>query len=366
MSSVPRIRPDDDPPATADLRFYPGGFDAIRPIPFDVFRARLLALYEPPMRSHRTMKKMGQVLDQLGALGVATTADLTTDLVARWIAARPGPENPTTTLGYLAYLRAACALAAAEGWVRVSPFTVRKTWLRRVEPTGRRHHSADEIARVLALLAADVTDRFGWAQWRARRLQALAAVFIFTGVRRDEGLYLCVEDLDLEGRMIAIRPRVGNRLKTEASAAPVPIPDTLAVVLNDWMTHRLDAPVRAADVPDSRAAYPRDMGCPWLFPNTRTPTPWTGGPTGAKPLDKLKAAGARAGVEGLTFQSLRHSWATHAESLWGLSPATIQRVLRHTTQRTQAHYRHADLPNLRAAVRGIGFGPAPDGPTPTP
>ena len=59
-------------------------------------------------------------------------------------------------------------------------------------------------------------------------------------------------------------------------------------------------------------------------------------------------------MPGVTFQLLRHSWATHAESLWGLSEPLIQRMLRHTTERTQRHYRHADLDNLRRG-EGISF-----------
>lgn len=51
---------------------------------------------------------------------------------------------------------------------------------------------------------------------------------------------------------------------------------------------------------------------------------------------------------GFTWRSLRHSWATHAESRWGLGEAAIQRVLRHTRPLTQRRYRHADAANLRA------------------
>lgn len=65
---------------------------------------------------------------------------------------------------------------------------------------------------------------------------------------------------------------------------------------------------------------------------------------------------------GFTFLSLRHSFATHAEH-WGLSPAMIQRILRHTSVRTQIGYRHADAANLRAAGGRIGFGPG-DGAVP--
>ena len=151
-----------------------------------------------------------------------------------------------------------------------------------------------------------------------------------------------------------------RRMKTEMSSQPVPMPTALVPILEEWMGHRLDIPEPpAVSVPD----------CPFLFPNVTRTNAWTGGPWGFRPIDQLKAAGERAGVQDFTFLSLRHSYATHAES-WGLSAPMIQRVLRHTTVRTQQHYRHADVANMRAAVDGIDFGPASSpappegGPTP--
>jgi integrase len=79
---------------------------------------------------------------------------------------------------------------------------------------------------------------------------------------------------------------------------------------------------------------------------------------GYRPLDRLARAGEAVGIQGLTFQSLRHSWATHAESNWQLRDALIQRCLRHTTPMTSKHYKHADLVNLVAAVRHIGYRPS--------
>src|SRR5262249_17692643 len=71
----------------------------------------------------------------------------------------------------------------------------------------------------------------------------------------------------------------------------------------------------------------------------------------------LQAAAARAGIPGLTWQTLRRSWATHAQA-WGLGSAMIQRVLRHTSGTTSEHwYRRADVANLAAAVKDVEFGP---------
>ena len=239
----------------------------------------------------------------------------------------------------------------------MSPFRLRKTWIRRVAPQRKQHHTREEIARVLALMRRDIDRKTSWAQWRARRLYALCATVAYTGLRAKEAHFLRTEDVDLAERMLFIRPRSGNRLKTERSAQPVPIPEALVPILAEWMPHLVLPEVRPcdADAPRPRANPQgvRDPG--WMFPNAYRTGPWRGGPAGCRPIDRMKAMGRRAGVEGFTFQSLRHSWATHAE-FWGLSDLQIARVLRHTNTRTQDHYRHADGENLRASVNGIGFG----------
>lgn len=314
------------------------------PIPWDRFKREVLALYAPPMRSPATLSGMRQILDLVAGLGVSSTAGLTPELVARFIAARPVGESPNTTYALVARLRVLCNYAAGRGYLYVSPFALRKRWVRKVRRGARRHHSREEIARVLNLMRGEIERKRGWAQWRARRLHALAATVAYTGLRRTEALYLRVEDIDLEARMLLIHPG-RHRLKTEDSAQPVPIPDALLPILSEWLPHLA--------LPDPPPASTCDPG--WVFPNTLRTGPWTGGSPAHQPLSRLKAAGKRAGVEGFTFQSLRHSFATHAE-FWGLSDAMIQRILRHTTTRTQWYYRHPDLDNMRAQVNGIGFG----------
>lgn len=346
--------------------------DVTRPIPFEEFRRRVLELYRPPMRAKPTYCRMRQVLGLVAELGIRGTDELTTDLVARFLAARPPGENPNQTHTHMAYLRSVCNLAAAEGWCRISPFAVRRRWVRKVTPKQPAVHSRADIARVLDLAARDVDRKQGWARWRARRLHALAATVAYTGMRKNEALTLMAEDLAFETRMILVVARPGGLPKTDASAQPVPMPEALARILAGWVLHvpeALPGPVPGprpdhlpaylegkAGVPEP-GAIPEAEGCRWLFPNVYRTGPWTGGSPGYTPLGRLKALGVRAGVPGLTFQSLRHSWATHAE-YWGLTDAQIQRVLRHTNTRTQWHYRHAESTNLKAIVGGIDFGEA--------
>lgn len=311
----------------------------LNPIPFDQFRTELLKLYLPPMRAQATYRGMRRSLDVFAeVLGPgATTAHLTPDFIARLIASRPPELSPYTIKALLVNLKVACKYAVEMGYLRATPFGFRKTWVRLGEPRKKTHHTREEIARVLALMARDVERKTGWAQWRARRLHAKTATVAFTGMRLMENTHLRFEDILLEERMILIVSRPNNRLKTVKSAQPVPIPEALAVILANWLPH---------------------CHSEWAFPNAYRTAPWIGGSKGYKPLDRLKRLGERAGVAGFTFQSLRHSFATHSE-FWGLSETMIQRILRHTSTSTQRNYRHADATNMRAAALRIDFGPAP-------
>jgi integrase len=334
------------------------------PIPFAAFQAELTEIYRPPMRAQATFGKMVQVLravaDLLGPAG--TTADLTPTLVARFISTRPATQGANTTISHLSYLRAACAYASASGYLRVSPFTIRRNWLRPAPPCAerKRHHSAEDIARVLDVAKLDVVRKVpgSWARWRAHRLYALISTVAYTGMRRTEALRLRVEDIDVPGRLLLVVSRNGSRLKTVGSAAPIPLPDALAAILADWLPN-----LALPDRPDENHFGPLPVANPsgiqdrgWAFPNARQTGPWMGGAPGYRPNDRFRAIGKRAGVTGLNFLSLRHSWATMAESLWGFSEPQIQRVLRHSTPRTQQTYRHFDPTNLKAACAGISFG----------
>lgn len=312
----------------------------VEPVPFARFMEEVLEGYRPPMRAKATFIKMRQVLaivaELLGPDG--TTDQLTMQLVARFIASRPPAESNNSTLSLLSSLRAACTIAMGMGYVRISPFVLRKAWLRQEKSRRPRQHlSREEIAAVLARAEDEIEKKkhhsqaSPWAVWRCRRLHALVATVAYTGLRRNEALHLRVEDVDLAGGLLHVVDRQANRLKTEGSARAVPIPGPLATILAGW-------------IPEARSD--------WLFPNSTHHGPWTGGQPGHKPLCRLKALGKRAGVPDLTFLALRHSYATHAE-FWGLTAEQIARVMGHTNLKTQRGYRHEDRPNLREMFRDI-------------
>ena len=300
-------------------------------VAFPRFRQEILALYEPPLRAKNTWFKVRQVLDVLESLGARSTSDLTPGIVARFIGSNVA-WRPATIRGLLGYLSPICAYAKQMGYTRVNPFEIRRDWFKspglddQAEGDPRPDHlSIEQIASLLDLLESRK------ASWSGGRLYALTALFAYTGVRRNEGLTRAVADFDLPRRIVSLRPR-RIRLKTVASAQPVGIPPELVPILEEWL--------------------PRS-GSKWAFPGVRGDSPWTGGPMGKRPLDELKAAAQEIGIQ-VNFRLLRHSWATHAE-LRGIGELMVQRQLRHTSRRTQLHYRHADEVNLATAVGGFSL-----------
>jgi integrase len=150
-----------------------------------------------------------------------------------------------------------------------------------------------------------------------RTLVFLVAV---TGLRISEALGLQWSDLDYERQMIHLRRVwVGNelvsRMKTDGSAAPVPLGELLADALQSW--HR-----------NTLYAKPED----WVFPSTKM--------KGKTPLsasmmakDKIRPAAIKVGIrlEGgqrFGFHNFRHSLATFLINK-GKDVKTIQGLLRH-------------------------------------
>jgi integrase len=319
---------------------------APQPIPWEQFRGMMLEAFSAPAVSGPHASTIKKTLRDMSALGPETTADLTVAFIARFLAARPAGLAPYTIRGQLSHVRTICSMAEASRYLAVSPFRLRKMsrWVRVPATVGCRHYGRSEIRAVLDLMRADIDRKKAWPQWRARRLYALTAIVAYCGTRAGEAQRLWVEDVELEHRVINLVHRK-KLLKTDAAAQPVPMPMALVPIVAGWLEHRLDGP----------AGCEIDPQCPWLIPGTRRKGPWQGGIARCRPVNRLRAVAARAGVEGMTFLALRKSWATHAEA-WGLGGAAIQRVLRHTDSRiTEKWYRRADVVNLAELVKDADF-----------
>jgi integrase len=155
-----------------------------------------------------------------------------------------------------------------------------------------------------------------------RTLVFLVAV---TGLRISETLGLKWNDLDYDRQMINLRRVwVGNdvidHLKTDGSAAPVPLGELLADALRGWHQQTL-------------YAKPED----WIFPSTKL--------KGKTPLSasmmtaaKIRPAAVKVGIrlakgQRFGFHNFRHSLATFLVSQ-GTDVKTIQELLRHAKAST--------------------------------
>lgn len=295
------------------------------------FRAEIEALYLLD-RAPATHKKIRQVLDELGGIGLETLDQMTPRAITRWLLAHPD-RGSATRRALLSSARAVCSYAWSCGYLKCSPFSAWDFFRNLPPDPEKKHHSAEALGKVFAQARKETLEK-GWKEARTEAAFAMAAL---VGMRKKEILYLRPENLDLKARVIYILPEGSeSRLKTRASAQPIPCPEPLAVYLERWL------PISGSE-------------CGWVFPNCYRGenNPWNEGATHNKPLNMLRALGDRSGVADLTWHSLRHSWGSHAESLWGLPEMVAQRILRHTTPRTTRRYRHSDMVNLQIACASI-------------
>jgi integrase len=308
----------------------------MRPIKFDRFIEETLCLFGPPMRSKGTRRQISQALREFAKVkGVKRTSDLRPRNVGAWLTAHPD-RTPVRAASLLRALSSACRYAVAEGYLRVSPFAFRRVndWvadqpLAPDKPRPPKHQPAEAIAALLAHLDDDASK----GGWKAARLQALVYLLAYTGLRKMEALTLKVSDINLERRLVSVRPRRSHSLKTRASAATLPLADPLVEVLRRWL--------------------PR-CGGEWVFPGARLGGPWTGGPPGQKPIDAVRKAGDCVGIHGLTILGFRKTLGTLAKQ-WGLGQLEVRALLRHSKVETQRWYDEEQVESLRPAVSRIQF-----------
>ncbi|HSV05053.1 MAG TPA: tyrosine-type recombinase/integrase, partial [Candidatus Binatus sp.] len=93
----------------------------------------------------------------------------------------------------------------------------------------------------------------------------------------------------------------------------------------------------------------------WVFPNAADT-----GPLDGRADDRLvfRPALKRAGIRGLRWKDLRHTFATRLR-MNGADTGTIRDLLAHTSDRMTMRYAHASADHLHAAVERISRGVSP-------
>jgi integrase len=302
-------------------------------LPFSELRTRVVAYYEASRRKPMTRQRVEQLLTEIERVlpSEATSADLGESVIVRWLDQFCQRRKASTVIGYLSYLRALWTVLA-----RIAPLDPLPDW-KRLRPRHRQrvgpHLPWQEAARLLTGLRA----RAEAGDWRDWRIYICAAVALYCGLRRDELLCLRKDQIDFENEVIWIESHgdLSIEAKTEKSEAPVPIPPEL--------------------LPDLRHYHGMTKG-PYLFPGVKSRRPWRHGSNGRRPIDSLRAAAKKCGIEVRDWQMLRRTWATAAAGRWGRSDREIQQVLRHTSPIiSKRHYCGTDLANLRQTASHVTY-----------
>ncbi|MBP2340162.1 integrase [Saccharothrix coeruleofusca] len=213
------------------------------------------------------------------------------------------------TVNYLLrLLRAALQDAVEEDLLARNVATLVK-----VRGTGKKHRAwSEKEAKQFLAIAKD------------HRLYALWAVGLGIGLRRGEALGLRWSDVDLvDGKVTVSKAlhRVDGKLvlddvKTEASAATVPLPAPLVAVLRRH---------KAVQAGEKLAAGPK-----WQANGLVFTTPH-GTPIEPRNINRTFAALCeKAGVRVIRVHDMRHTAATLLFAL-GVDAATVQRILRHSS-----------------------------------
>lgn len=346
-----------------------GGINPAAGSDWEQLETTVRMFFGPARKAPKTLYKMLQALHLLKAKSATLAGVNAATICGICDAMAAAGRKPITINSLLKSIRSLLNFACRHKLLAASPFTCFEDFkVIDDQPRRVRHLSADELDRILAQADAEAAEPFAggvglqgaeppgrknWCynRWKALRRRALVYLLVGTGLRKMEALCLRWSDVDLDRLKANVTGR-DSRPKTPASCQPVYFPRQVAAVLRQWqeIPHPLRGKSQKTNPKSQMGKTPGVYACgspgEFVFPQLSKDRPWVNGDSRYRPLEDLRRLAARAGVEGFTLHGLRHSWATHAESRWGLTVPQIQRQLRHSSPLTQLHYRHADDVNL--------------------
>lgn len=157
-------------------------------------------------------------------------------------------------------------------------------------------------------------------------LKPILVIALNTGMRRGEILNLRWDQVDLRGRQIAVRKTKSGKDRL------IPISSRLLSVFSLLGPHRGESRL--------------------VFPNPATGRPYT------EVKKSFKMACERAGIEGLRFHDLRHTFATRLVKA-GVDIITVRDLLGHFSIRVTQRYTHPGQGQKVAAVELLAQNGAP-------
>lgn len=231
-------------------------------------------------------------------------------MVERFRALRLKAGNSKTTSNrYLALLKKMLNLAVEEGYLEENPVKKVKLYSEK-ENLKERILTEEEERRLMETSSAN--------------LKSVLSVALNTGMRLGEILSLRWDQVDLGSRRIRVENTKSGKTRTIEVNTPL---------LRELLELRR-----------------RDSRGPYLFFNPKT----------GKPLSTVKtafkASCRRAGIEGLRFHDLRHTFASRLVKR-GIDLITVKELLGHSTVKITERYTHSDEERKRKAVELLATKP---------
>ncbi len=177
-----------------------------------------------------------------------------------------------------------------------------------------RFLSAEEIGKVLAAARPDV--------------RPMLQFMIFTGLRKGEVRFLEWSDVDLQHRLVHVRPKETWNPKTESSARTVPLCDpALEALQMAWVR-----------------SEKRKVESNLVFPGRNGPL--------NDIRDSLNGACKRAGVPHIRVHGLRHTFGSQM-AMAGADPFAIMKAMGHTDIKTTMIYVSLGKSHIRDQVEKL-------------
>lgn len=274
-------------------------------------RAHFAGLSENTVKGHRVY------LAYLNSFfGMRKVSAITVEMVEEYRDQRrqqPAKRNPQRTIKgatvnrELECLKCVLDLAVKRKYIPDNPATAVKHFNELRERPVRRMLTVDEEIRIVEAAPP--------------YLRVAIVLLSQTGGRTySEGLSLRWDQVDFDQQLI----RLDNNVKTEGSAAPIPLSDFACAVLQAWQ---------------------RVLGgtSPYVFPSPKYPN---------RPISTVKTAWTstlkRAAVPHFSIYTLRHVFCTRLSAV--APDAVVQRAMRHTSPETKRIYQLGMTVQVREAV----------------
>jgi len=193
----------------------------------------------------------------------------------------------------------------------------------KIQKKSPRSLSAEEIGKVLAAARPSV--------------RPMLQLMIFTGLRKGEVRHLEWSDVDLNNRLLHVRPKETWGPKTESSTRTVPL---------------CDPAVEALQMAWERAEK-RNVKSSLVFPGRKGPL--------NDIRESLNSACKRAGVDHIRVHGLRHTFGSQM-AMAGADPFAIMKAMGHTDIKTTMIYVSLGKSHIREQVEklnGIRLLPPP-------